>query len=274
MAKVKIVLKIIFLASGIIFLWFGSAYFLGAVLSRKPAAGAVSPSMSDLATIFFGASSLALIIFSLLLAIAAIIEWQSLKADIRKEIDSADVARAEFKKARDENESRVKGLEKEIQGRVFTVMGVTLGTLHSDSLALVQKEEHRGYIAEALLYCRKGYEILKDLDGDGKYMALNNVVYYSCLIEVESNRELLLDQARQVKSIGLKYENSPHTVPYFLTFCRAILVYGSKLDEVSGAYTTAEDLLKRPLTSLQRKEATMLAASLDSKRRELLSAAS
>jgi hypothetical protein len=63
-----------------------------------------------LATIFFGASSLALIIFSLLLAGAAIIEWQAVKENIKQATQAAN-------RAAETVTGRLGDLEKEIRGR-------------------------------------------------------------------------------------------------------------------------------------------------------------
>lgn len=243
-------------SSGIIFLWMGSAYFLSEVLSKKPNPEALAPTTSDLATIFFGASSLALIIFSLLLAMAAIIEWQSLKRDVRKEIELADAA-----------EKRMTRLEKELKGRMHTVTGLVIGSLHSDPLAEQQDPRDKDYLGEAIYYSQKGYKILKEIEGNGKYMALNNMLYYSCLLGNESRRDVFLAQAREIKEISEKYEDSQYIAPYLMTFCRVVLTFGSDSDlaELKLARDRAESLLEMNLTSLQRKEAAMLAASLDRK---------
>ena len=246
-------LRVCFWASGIIFLWIGSAAFLSIVLSKKPDRGAI-PTLGDLATIFFGASSLALIIFSLLLAVAAIIEWQSLKTDIRKQIESAEAA-----------EKRVGRLEKDLRGRSLTIMGLMMGTLHSDPLAEKQDPRKKDYLAEAIYYCQKGYSALKDLEGNGKYMALNNILHYSCLLGVESRSDILLAQAKEIRDVGEKYEDSQYIAPYLMTYCRVALTYETNPEEIRKARAKADSLLEMNLTSLQRKEAAMIAASLAKK---------
>jgi hypothetical protein len=247
-------MRICFWASGIIFLWVGSAAFLSFVFSEKPHPGAIPPSLGDLATIFFGASSLALIIFSLLLAVAAIIEWQSLKTDIRKQIEAAEAA-----------EKRVARMEKDLRGRSLTIMGLMMGTLHSDPLAEKQNPKEKDYLAEALYYCQKGYNALKDLDGNGKYMALNNILHYSCLLDLESRSDILLAQAKEIRDLGEKYEDSQYISPYLMTYCRVALTFETDLEELKKARAKADSVLEMNLTSLQRKEAAMIAASLAKK---------
>jgi len=203
--------------------------------------------------------------FSLLLAAAAIIEWQSLKGEVRKVTDAAEASLDRVKNLEEKVRGRLDSLEQEIRGRVDTVMGLMLGTLHSDPLALKQKEDEEDYIAEAVYFCQKGYDRLKDLDGYGKYMAMNNLLFFSCLLGKRSKRDVYLDQGRQLKEIGRKFD----AAPYLLTFCRATLIYSSELAQLKEALSTAEELLDAKLTNLQKKEAAFLAASLRAKIGEL-----
>jgi hypothetical protein len=283
-------LRIIFWSSGIIFLWMGSAAFLMRVLSRKPAPGAV-PTLSDLATIFFGASSLALIIFSLVVAIAAIIEWQSLKGDVRKEIEAAEIAQENITRAMQQNQERVdnlsdsmlrriealkvetersmRGLEKEVRGRTNAGTGYMIGALNSNPILREQSDEDKDYLGEAIYVLEKAYEDLREVGGTGQYMALNNIVYFSCLLRMDSRKDRLLTQARELKQIGEKFRDRPHIAPYILTFCRAIWTYGSDPSELREALLLAEQLLDTGLTKLKKKEATFLVTSLTGKLAEL-----
>ncbi len=275
-------LRITFWVSAIVFLWVGVAYFLMSVLSLKPSPGSVPPTTSELATIFFGASSLALIIFSLLLAMAAFVQWQSLKNELRREIELAEAAQERTANATAENqerlknleitiekrtkalEERVKGLGRELQGRTSAIMGFMIGTLHS-SPVLPVKNEDRDFVSEAIQLCQKGYDILKEFDGLGKYMALNNIVYYSCLIGVDSKHDFLLAQGLEIRDIGLAYDS----IPYLLSFCRVEAKYGADLEELQQALSIGEEILGRKLSNIQRQEATMLVASLREKLGEL-----
>ena len=224
------------------------------------------PSSSDLATIFFGASSLALIIFSLLLAAAAIIEWQSLKADVKNVTDAAEKSLERVRNLEEKVRGRLNSLEQEIRGRVDSVMGLMFGTLHSDPLKLEQQEEKKDYIAEAVYFCQNGYNKLKDLEGYGKYMALNNLVFFSCLLGREAKRDLYLEQARELRDVGRKFD----AAAYLLTYCRAALTYATEPAALKEALATAEELtLEAKPTNLQKLEAAFYAASLRAKIRKL-----
>ena len=285
MKRAANLIRIIFWVSGIVLLWTGSAFFLSGVLSRKPAE-CTTPTLGDLATVFFGASSLALIIFSLIIAIAAIVEWQSLKRDVSAIIAEANASRERIDRVTKENEERVANLEqamtsrlqtleqsgrqgiarveKEMLGRVNTIMGLAIGTVHSDPLARRQQEEKRDYLAEAVYFCQKGFDTLRELEGDGKYMALNNLLYYSCLLELPK-RDLLLKQGGQLLEVAEKYEGSRYVAPYFLTFCRVMATYESDRARLQEALSIAEGLLEKGLTSLQKKEARLYVALLQEK---------
>jgi hypothetical protein len=206
----------------------------------------VPPSLSDLATIFFGASSVALIIFSVLLAGAAIIEWQSVKETIKQATEAAN-------RAADAASGRIGNLEKEIRGRVDSLMGLMLATVHSDPLALKQKEEKKDYIAEAVYYCQQGYDRLEDVEGYGKYMALNNLLFYSCLLGKEAKREVFLEQSLRLRNVGHKFK----AAAYLLTYCRVLLTYSNDLGALNEALAIAEQEIPDETnpTPLQKLEA-------------------
>jgi hypothetical protein len=222
------------------------------------------PSLGDFAGLLFGASSIGLIIFSLLLAIAAIFEWQSLKSEIQKEIKASEAAQERIKDLEEKTEKKVTGVEKELQGRVFTVMGMVIGTLHSGPTVQNLTDEDKDYLAEAVYLSQKAYDILKNVEGStAKYPALNNVVDFSCLLGLELERDRLLTQGRELRDVGLQYEaGSPHAVPYLLTYCKVVWTYGSNLEELREALRIVQGLQRKNLTNLQKKEAAKFAASL------------
>jgi hypothetical protein len=274
-------LKVIFWASGIICLWIASAYFLLGVLNGRTPPKGSTPSVGDLATIFFGASSLALIIISLLVAIAALVQWQALKGDIRRASEVIDTTVGKVKEATAENAAHVKSLEektqgqlanleKELRGRVDAVMGATIGNLHAKVDVDIQSDEDQTHLAEAVYHAQRGYDRLKELPGsNGKFMALNSIVYFSCLLRLQSKRDLLLAQGRELRDVGRKYEHLVYSAPYLLTFCRVALVYSSDLDELQQGLGIAQDVLAARHTLLQEKEATYLVASLSKKLADL-----
>jgi len=241
----------------------GSFYLVWAALALGNPAKNL-PGLGDFAALLFGASSVALIIFSLLLAIAAIFEWQSLKADIQKEIKASEAAQKQIKVLEVETQKTVSKLEKELEGRVYTVMGMVIGTLHSGPTVQTLTDEDRDYLEMAIYVCQKAYIILKDIEGStAKYPALNNIVDFSCLLGLDLERDRLLAQGRELRDVGMQYEaDSPHAVPYLLTYCKVVWTYGSNLEELRQALRIAQGLQGKNLTNLQKREAAKFAASL------------
>jgi chaperonin cofactor prefoldin len=315
--------RITFSILGVVLLVLGSTYLVSLIIAIQPAQGAARPDWSSLTNTFSAASSLALIIISIIVALAALVQWPSLKADVRKEIEASQAAQKvtrramimiqrRMEKLSKEMQQRVETLEenttqavgkleettqekvkalkidvqehfdaligtidertgqtvKEFRARATTIMGFMIGTLHSDPLKQVQEPENRDYLAEAVYLCQKGFNDLREMDGEGKYMALNNLVYYSTLLGVDDNTELLLEQAREIKSYA---EKAKHAPPYILTFCRAVATYGSDLNELKEALFLADRISTSDVTAMTKTEATHVVASVKKKIEELAS---
>jgi len=205
------------------------------------------PGLGDFAALLFGASSIALIIFSLLFAGVAVSGWQSLKNDVRQEVEAAT-----FK--------RIEKLENEFRGKLFSIFGFMIGALHSNPTQLDQGE-NKDYLSEAVDHSRKAYNILEKSEGSAKYTALNNLVYYSCLSGEVTARDYLLEQAKVLKRVGQEKNFSD----YLLTYCRAMLQYSLKLEELQDASSIAAAMLQTNLSERQKKEATFYVASLTAK---------
>jgi hypothetical protein len=304
---------IVFSVLGVIFLVLGSASFLLYIVWNAPVKNADSPDWSQLGTMFSGASSLALVIISLIVAAAALVQWPSLKADVRKEIEASQAAQKvtrramimiqkRLEKLADELERQVKTLKedanrtvdileesmeekvealkadvresasqtaKEVRARAITIMSFLIGTLHSDPKAEIQKEEDKEYLAEAVYLCNKGYEDLRQVSKEGAYMALNSLVYYSTLLRLDEKRELLLDQAREIKNYT---EKATHAAPYILTFCRTVGTYGTDIEELKEANFLADRIsTSSDVTQMTKSEATHVVALIEKRIKELSS---
>ncbi|HSK74946.1 MAG TPA: hypothetical protein VLQ45_00695 [Thermoanaerobaculia bacterium] len=337
--------RVVFWWLGIIFFVSGIACFFFDMVSRSPHPRAVSPSMSDFATVFFGASSLALIVISLVLAVAAILGWSSIKSDLEKESKASEDAQENVRKAIAENQEsvntsigsldsrffkiqeqtnsigkevknetdslsdeikeRTKRLEeeirkqvdllgkeikekaddiiKEVKGRSNLVSGHALAASVLSRYPIIASELRntgpinndleRNLIQEAIYVSEQGYRELKEVKSKGQYAALNNIVYYSCVLRLDEKREELLSRGREIKEIGENNRHLQWSVPYFITFCWVILIYGVDTGEVAEALKIGEEILKREeITSFQKYEATDLVASLKEKLKELIGA--
>jgi hypothetical protein len=300
-------LVVVFCLSGLIFFVFASADHISQLLSRPispakagPAANEAAkatpeptastqgrPTENDLATLFSGASSLALIMFSLLLAFAAIIGWQSLRHDVETVKDRAETILEETQKTNKlsirraqrlqirlerrvtklegEMKTRNDEIEKELRGRVTAVMGLVIGTLHSDPTAKVQKEEDEPYLLEAIYHSSEAYEKLGQLPGNSKYHALNNLVYYSCLLGVKSGQDKLIEQGRDLRDIGRKYRGLA-AAPYLVTYARTVLAFSSDEDQIRDALGTIQQVRSMAgLSKLAEREAQVVEGSLSEK---------
>lgn len=237
---------ILLMVSIVLVLWSVSFYAVLTALTQKIPRENL-PDFGGMATLFFGVSGLGLVLFSLFFGGVAIIGWQSLKNELRKDIEAATL-------------ERISTLEKELRGRVLTIIGFMIGELHSNPDRLEQ-DEHKDFLSEAVWYCRKGYEILKDVEAKGKNMALNNLVYYTCLYGEELKCDLLLKQARRLREIGQEYDYAA----CLLTYCRVVLQCSSDTSDMKDAYSIATGVLRMKLTERQKKEATFYVTSLAAK---------
>lgn len=280
-------LTILFLLVGLVYFVAGSANHLSEVFSRPLDKGQTGPAPSEITTLFNGASSLALIMFSLLLGFAAIVGWQSLRHDVETIKEKAEDLLDKTEKVNSDNVKRVtdlessmtkrvtdlesnmkeknKQIEEEIRGRADAVTGNLIGTLHSVPTNDYQSDADQAYLAEAVHHAQRGYERLKELPGNGKYMALNNLVYYSCLLRLQSKRKELIEQARELRDVGRKYKARPSVAPYLMTYARVMLVYGSDRNDWQEALGTIREVLDMGLTKLSRREAEYIEASLQGK---------
>ena len=263
-----------------IFLWMGSLAFLLFALSWRMPPKTVIPDIGDLTTILFGVSSMALIAFSLLFAAAALVQWGQLQAEVKRFTAAGEATLEKVNTASQTNEERVNALdakikesnqklEQELRGRVDAVMGAMIGTLHSKADSDMQTPDDLNYIAEAIHHCEAGYARLEKIEGNGKYMALNSLVYFSCLAKVPGETEEMLRNGRQLRDIGKKYKDKSSSAPYLMTFCRVASLYSSDRNEIEEALAIAKRLIGMKLTSLQAKEAAYLAASLEKRLKKM-----
>jgi hypothetical protein len=151
---------------------------------------------------------------------------------------------------------KIEPLARELRGRLFSTLGFAIGELSIEHSPEIVKSPER--LAEAVLNCQKGYNILEGTGTPAEYAALNNFVYYSCLAGESSKGNLILKKAHLLRDAGEKH-SSPNLM---LTYVRAVIAFG-KGDELAEARDVAQGILKDPLSiEQQRKEAKQYLASL------------
>jgi hypothetical protein len=251
--------QIILGMSFVLALWALTLFLFKAALALPIPPGS-SPASGDLGTILLGTSGIMLGIFTVLVGGLAIFGWQVLKEATRKDVEAS-------------TDKRIRSLESELRGRVLAAIGLVYGVSGLISSTSNEKKKdgreepaRPDILAEAVEISERAYKILKDVEGNGKYMALNNYVFFSCIRGTTGTRSFLLDKAGELKRVG-------HEKSYWaalLTYCRAILEFSDSTEEVTRAQELSAELSqKRELTDPQKTEATAYVASLSKKREEL-----
>jgi hypothetical protein len=226
-----------FLALFVLVVWFAAYEASKELLSPHQATRPIEH-MGDLATILFGAASLALFVISIFLAFLAIFGWGAIEEVIRSE-----------------TKEELKALTEELRGRTLAISGFLMGESSvSDDYRYVTNAER---LKSAIHDCEQAYRRLQDVEGAGKYMALNNLLEYSCILGDRARRGFLLEGARQLKTAG-----EEHDVPnLLLTSCRTVLTFGLDPKEIDQARTIVGDLITNPrLNPKEKREAEYLAS--------------
>lgn len=224
----------ILLASSFVFLcWAGGWFFI----NNSPETPLPSLAAGDQADLLFGAASLALFIFSIVIAILAVFGWQTIEGKIEERVER-------------QLNSRLDRLEREMRGRVWSALGFMIGELSTKTGSLIPVDRDR--LAQAIELCQAGYKELYGLGGAAEFMGLNNLVHYLCVEGDGSRRDFVLESARILKKRGQERER--HWLQ--LTYCRAVLTFSEDASERTAAKALLEALVKSgKLKEYEKKEA-------------------
>jgi hypothetical protein len=196
----------------------------------------------DLATILFGAGSVALFIFSILVGIVAIVGWQAVEGKINEAVETA-------------TNERLAILENEMRGRGFAILGYVIG--ENSVLPDFSAPSNEERLTEAIFFCEQGYDRLKNTGVPTEFMALNNLLTYSCVLRDKSRRGYLLDGARRLRAAAEDHD-SPNLL---LTYAKTILEFSQEQEEVKEACSVLADVQSNPrLNEKQKREAEHLAS--------------
>jgi hypothetical protein len=269
MNKHKILRLSLTLLISVLLIWIISYWISHNAFQVRPGA------LGDLATVLFGAASIALFILSMFIALVAVFGWQSLQENIRSSVET------ETRKAIDrlvkermeplENELRTRAerlvgrelgermqpLENELRGRVYSILGLVMGETNIDPETFAPKD--KDLLREAVINSRKGYELLQKTDSPGKYLALNNLVYYSSLVGDRSKGKLMLEYARLLRDAGQEHDARN----LLLTYCRAVIEFALDPADTAEAYAIAHSIADDPTRpERERREAKLYLTSL------------
>lgn len=194
--------------------------------------------IGNVVTVLFGASSIALFIFSLFVALLAIIGWQSIRDHISKSVTD------EIKKA-------TQSLENELRGRVATVLGYAIGEM---SLNADFDIDNKGRLEQAVSQCREGYKYLQNADGPVKFLGLNNFIFYFCVLHGQTDKAdevRMLKEARLLRDAGEEHNSAMLK----LTAARVFLEYGATAEEKEQALATL-GMIAGPASRASEREKT------------------
>jgi hypothetical protein len=230
------------LFSFLVLMWIMSIYFVSVI--SIPRQGLFrGMDFNSLASLLFGAASVALFLLSIFIAIVALIGWGGLLGTMRK--NAQDAAKEE-----------VGSLQNELRGRALMTMGYLIGEMNVDPFKLrPMSQDSRDNLAEAVSLCEQAFNLLKKDEGSpAAYMALNNFVFYSCLSGEESRHGFLLEKAGDLRRVGQE-----HGAPkLLLTSCRVILELGTDAAEKREACKILRALAgKSQISEKERKEARL-----------------
>lgn len=148
-------------------------------------------------------------------------------------------------------EVRLELLAYEMRGRILSAMGYLLGEASMEpGNPFKARDEEK--LSEAIDLCQRGHELLIKVEGTGELMALNNLIFYSCVLNDITRRQFLLEKARLLLRAGQE-RNAADLV---LTACRALLQFGTNEEERREALAIICALTESSrLSDRQRKEA-------------------
>jgi len=199
----------------------------------------------ELPAILFGSGQVSLFVITIFIGILTIFGFQYFERKVREVVQSVTTKRLE-------------NLEKEARGRSFAIQGYIIGENSVAEDLRTAKDE--GRLREALLYCDQAYKFLKGTGLAVEFLALNNYLYYSCILGEKSRRGYLLECARLMRTAAEEHD-SPNLL---LTYGRTMLKFSLDPEEIREACQTVHDVKSDPrLNDKQKREASYLASQCD-----------
>lgn len=214
-------------------------------LAYRLVAGAAPLNLPDfgaLATLLFGASSLALVVYSVLTSVLAFFGWQAIKDSIRDSVETV-------------TRERLQALEHEMRGRVLSGLGYMIGELSTNPETFEPTNPER--LSMAVDLCERGYRELKRAGEIPELNGLNNLVYYQALRGLRADGSFLLEKARLLRTRGQEL-GATHLL---LTYCAVVLKYSQDAAERKEAADVVADLTKRNIPEREMKEARIYLAT-------------
>lgn len=128
-------------------------------------------------------------------------------------------------------------------------MGFIIGEMsleYKDGNIKVNDQER---LFDSIELCQNGYTFLSRIAGPSRYMALNNLLYYSLMAKESSRADWLLEKAEDLLKAGQKH-NQANLV---LTACGVVLGFSSDIKKRDAATRILETLGKNEKLSQRRR---------------------
>jgi hypothetical protein len=140
-----------------------------------------------------------------------------------------------------------------LEGRTLSLLGYVMGEASIESDNPVEVRD-KSKLLKAIDLGQQGYEILKKIGGPSEYMALNNLVFYSCVLNDVARSDFLLEQARLLLKMGQDH----NSINLMLTGCYALLQFGDSREEKTHAIGILRALQgSSNATAREQKEASL-----------------
>jgi hypothetical protein len=201
--------------------------------------------IGDLSTLLFGASSVALILYSLVITALAVFGWGFVQAAIEAEVGSVI-------------DKEIKALRSEISGRHYSGMGFILGRTSYSATTFEVTDSLR--LEDAIAACQAAVQYFDENDEDKdrqnyRLALINNLVFFLTLRGRDTDREFVLTEAEELDKEGWTSDD----IGLVLTACRAILRYSTNPAKVQNAKFKLLDIRQnktKRISDDERREAS------------------
>jgi uncharacterized membrane protein len=235
---------------------------------------------SDLATLLFGAASIALIILSLVLSLLGIVGWSHIRQSIREDVEKAsseanrdlkEESAKVNKQVRDEAVKDIQDLKEDIgrldaemRGRNLTLFGYMLGKMALKPDKPELDHDKAELLRDAVDTCQSAFDLLERTGGPAEFLALNNLVFHASIYastnpealpgrRLQSKTWLLAKAQILLKAVNEHREGGPESIPLLLTYCCATSLFNRVATDLRQALAIAEEVSDRDDASLAQK---------------------
>jgi hypothetical protein len=162
-----------------------------------------SGGIGDLASILFGASSLALFLLSFLVAFMSLIGWSAIKEEIRRRVKQ-EVSRSS------------ESISLEAYGQLHSGLGLIFGRL-CRAPGKIEKERE-DFLDFAIFHVRRSVGLFAEIHGRPYWAAKNNLAFYLALKGDWHDKEVALQLAQELRAEHFRVRR----IDFLLTYCRVV----------------------------------------------------